>query len=536
MDRMRGGGTDSIIVIGDAASAERYGPLLPGLSAARVATWEVEFRPETLAGKQGMRYFRTAAQHVATLPRLSGQRVKIDLPGVRQGLRLAIDTLRESEDGVVTYAGRIEFEMAWLFTLTIDFDHAVGAFYMDDRVFLLTVEENTGALLHEVDLSRVPRNRQTDELGNDSLAPSLLQSSLCSNYTENSFNGNVRVLFLYTPDVSSGITTLVNSIVAQFNQIALNSGVDPKNYISIAGIQQLSSNLDGRCWGSGFVSSSSVMGMMRDGTAPFANLSQWMGQSSADMAFLITSVDPNADTGGGCYITEQLENYGRIGGIAWVKDPNLPYGASTNTFALGDLTAIHEIGHVLGGRHQPGGTPDPDCARGYIQPGSNPSWITVVGEYALGTSCAFDPDDPPAQQTCTRIPLFSNKDPNITYQSQGTGNSSHDMATALNMTMTEVAGWTSYGIPTPGAVAWLDASSNCYWMNNISWAAVSGTQVYQLFKSSTSGFQSSSLIYHGSSTNIWDLGPGYYKVRACNGSGCGQLSSAVQADYFPGCL
>lgn len=94
---------------------------------------------------------------------------------------------------------------------------------------------------------------------------------------------------------------------------------------------------------------------------------------------------------------------------------------SADTYALGDLTALHEIGHTLGGQHTYEARPtasqftlgdDSHGIDGVAGVGADAvEWQTIMGGYrpvdALG--CKFDfAVTGPEMQPCERLPYFSN--------------------------------------------------------------------------------------------------------------------------------
>jgi hypothetical protein len=79
-----------------------------------------------------------------------------------------------------------------------------------------------------------------------------------------------------------------------------------------------------------------------------------------------------------------------------------------------------------------------------------------------------------------------------------------------------------------------------YGLNEARWNAVSTAENYQLLRSHYSNFSSPSVLYFGPATSV-DVTVAinqtlYLKVRACNGSGCSDLSAQKTATYYNGCL
>ena len=356
------------------------------------------------------------------------------------------------------------------------------------------------------------------------------------------------MLFYYTPWVDNdyNASLLIANIVAEFNLSTYNSGVDPKNYISVADATNIQTNfeLDPIC---SCCDRFEITNKMRDHAAPFGQLPLEMQIAYADVALLL--------------FPERCEELGpaeqdRFGGgvpITHSMSAPVPYATSSAGFALGDLTAPHELGHVLGGGHQQGNpfgpvTGTPDCARGFLEPNvpqhEQATWQTVMGGY--GGNCTFLWfEDPPWDQNCVRIPLWSN--PDVYYQGKPTGAMDSPpladafMARALNMTMPDVAEWTSYPHAAPATPTLSSNWSGCYGLYQMSWTSQTHAEHYQLLRYDPGGQQWSILAYHGTGTSTSVVvpqsdGSWLLAVRACNGSGCSSLSSSVGVTWHSQCL
>ena len=148
---------------------------------------------------------------------------------------------------------------------------------------------------------------------------------------------------------------------------------------------------------------------------------------------------------------------------------------------------------------------------------------------------------------CVRLPLWS--DPTKTYNGETRGVTytsdtqtpfSADMVSALEIQMPIAAVFESYPYSAPTTPGnFRVVSEQCYGQSIAFWNSVSTAENYQLLRSYNSNFSNPEVIYFGSSTsfyvNISQGQPWYMKVRACNGSGCGDLSAQKIALYVPTC-
>lgn len=162
--------------------------------------------------------------------------------------------------------------------------------------------------------------------------------------------------------------------------------------------------------------------------------------------------------------------------------------------------------------------------------------MTVMGGYV---QCPFDDTQPdPTQQPCTRLPVWSNA---FTFHDgEPVGSVDANMGIALQMTMPTAAGWDAFPTPKPQAAPNASVLPGfCLGFNDIFWSAVASAEVYQLVESVNSGFSFDPLEFFGADTghfvNIPQGQTRYYRVRGCNGSGCGPWSNTVSASYYNGC-
>jgi hypothetical protein len=333
------------------------------------------------------------------------------------------------------------------------------------------------------------------------------------------------MLVLYTPAVASrnDISLLVSSIIAQTNASLSVSGVAGTNYLTLADLEPLSGNLStfgARCRGELYDDA-----IARDGE--FSDLDTRLANADADVVLILVTTE----TG----YTECEFGSGRFGGVAAYHNAGEPFAFSTDTYALGDLTAPHELGHVFGGDHEGGSFGALSYAQGYAI--STCDWQTMMGGYIL---CPFDFGEPdPNQQPTARLPRWSN--PSLSYMGQATGTSTQNMSAALDIQMPIVSAWEA-DPSAPGAGSGFGVSSwLCYGTHSAYWSSVSGATHYQLMASTSSSFTSPYLVTFSGGTsavfNIAQYETLYLRVRACNAGGCGSYSSqAVADDYYTTCI
>jgi hypothetical protein len=235
--------------------------------------------------------------------------------------------------------------------------------------------------------------------------------------------------------------------------------------------------------------------------------------------------------------------------------PNQPNTEGTQPFAVvadnyatssGDLTATHEIGHVLGGHHTADiatQAPVPIRARGYtkifpaigiqIQP-----FQTIMGSYGI-LGCPFNGPGPTFTFVCPRIAYFSNPDLDLPNTNLELGAPDRDMSDWLETGMSVVSNWTGNPTNVPAIPTLSVTSAQCGGTNHLDWNAVITATEYKLYDSTDPLFSNPNLSYNGTDTSFTvDVGFGqtwYLRVKSCNAAGCSKYSNQVSADYFIGC-
>ncbi|MBK9266167.1 MAG: hypothetical protein IPM54_41065 [Polyangiaceae bacterium] len=348
---------------------------------------------------------------------MPGAQIEFALPEGGHAV-LVINTVQELLPGITTFSGHVADDEFSDFTFSIEDGKLVGSIRQGTHAWL--VRPHSGSKLHmlrSVDRTMVPRSEPSMEHDDALEAPSLPPS------TSLVVGGNVRVLFLYANNVPYA-NSLVSNIVSAFNNSLSSSAVSSNNKITIAGVQQVASSFAG-------MTRLAIRNAMGSRAAPFTNIDASMASTYADIAFLLVQEDSTVAVG-------EMPGYGRVGGVAYNYDKANPFALSTDDYALGDLTALHEIGHVFGGKHE--NDPNGGIARPVVA--ANDTWMTIMGGYI---DCQFN--GLPA--SCVRLNRWSN--PDQYYQGIPLGVAGQrDMESWLESSMPVVSGWRAE--PPPPAI------------------------------------------------------------------------------------
>ena len=430
-------------------------------------------------------------------------------------LELVITRVERLLPGVQTFGGRVEGDPDSHFVFSVEGETLVGTVHAEGYVW--QVEPQADSPLHvirQLDAELLPRpdDARGDDLdlhGPASPAAELDATSLPPETVAS--NGEVRVLFLHASNVPNAAAKSTN-IVSAFNDSLAISGVSGNNSITMTGVVAVANDFSGQ-------TRASIVLQMGNRSGPFANIDALMDAHFADVAFLL--IDEQANVAG-------ETSFGRVGGVAFGSDPARPFGLSTDDYALGDLTALHELGHVFGGRHE-------DFASGSCRPVVNVGlqWMTVMGGYI---SCPFT--GLPATG-CVRLNRWSNPAQTYNGVALGVANQS-DMESCLEASMPDASNWGLDLPPIPAAPTPLvRQSEQCYGLYEISWASVAAASEYRLYASTSSTFNSPFLVYGGALTskliNV-SSGTWYLRAQACNISGCSGYTPQVSATRIGGCL
>jgi|GEM_PF-5389178 len=378
-----------------------------------------------------------------------GSSVYIPLPGFNQTSTLLIKKIDHNIKGVITISGAIEGINNSTFVISKEKERVLGSIRFKGFTYIIepTSADDNRHIINKLDRFKLLQN-ENDVIAYDSsdqpfnnktrsqvqnFVP-LLKDSISINKPE----GVVKVLFLYANDVEGN--TLAANVVTEFNNIAEISLVSLTNRIESAGEAQLintnfiDSNLPPYI---GTRSRVDVLNSMKSKSKELTDIDIRMKSVGADIAVLFIKADQDPALA-----------LGRVGGVAAGIDNSLfPYAVVTDDYALGDLTAVHEIGHLLGGAHalplEVGGIDK--YQRGHGVEDVNGLWQTIMGGYV--NTCVFDEIASSVNQPCERLGYFSN--PNITLPpitgGQPIGHKKYaNMTSVLNMTMPSIAQWGTF--------------------------------------------------------------------------------------------
>lgn len=442
-----------------------------------------------------------------------GSELELALPDDDEAV-LVVDAVHELLPGVTTFEGHLADDETADFTFSIEGGKLVGSIRRSHNAWLVDPHAGSGLyMMRMIDRTMLPKDephmeyqeeeaipKEPDDPGYPSLPTSMIVGS-----------GKVRVLFLYANNVPNANVQAAN-IVTAFNSSLATSLVAPNNYIELAGVQQVASSFNG-------LSRQTIRNAMSSRSAPFTTIDADMTNTYADIAFLLVQEDATA---------VDYPVYGRIGGIAYISNPANPFALSTDDYALGDLTALHEIGHILGGRHENDGAGG--IAHGFVSP--DDTWMTIMGGYI---ACPFT--GLPA--TCVRLARWSNPDQLCMGIPCGTPGYA-DMESHLESSMPTVSGWRAEPPAPPAAPNPLvKQSGNCFGDFWMSWAAQPSATQYQLYRSTSNTFSSPVLLYSGADTDSIEIdvfGTWYLRARACNAGGCSGWTNQVSATRSNQCL
>ena len=493
------------------------------LGKAEQGRWLAFIHPQALALVGGT---RKRGVDSSTGPAV-GVRFAVDLPE-RGRLELVVDNLTEVVDGVTTMTGSLADEADGDFVLSLEGDKLLGTIEEGTHIWLIEPDERGPHLLRKVHRGLIPRVPDDEDYRIPQETSEPRMRSVKSAPTPLSgTNGGVDVLFLYASNVTNP-SLRASDIVGRFTLVRNNSLISTNNSITSVGVYPVSSNFSG-------LKRSAVIAKMEYRTAPFTQIDDWMLHTNADVSFLLLAEDPT--------VSGDVAGYGRVGGLADIYSSGYPFGLSTVTYALGDNSAIHELGHVFGGHQED--YPHSISYVGAEGEGSNHpvvapncSWMTIMGGYTTQSGCPFV--GLPA--TTVRINYFSN--PALNPAAAG-GNvigvvGAADMESVLESSMPTVSAWRNNGgISMPAAPNSMShLNLQCWGDNIISWASVSGATQYKVFQSTRADFAAPTQVYQGSglSVGVWVPTSGaYHRVHACNSTGCSNWTGTEYAPWFNGC-
>jgi hypothetical protein len=456
---------------------------------------------------------------------MSGQQISLKLPGIIKPVLLNVENVQNLIPGedVVTYTGHLSNDSYDFFTLSISKDGVMAKINYGKYIYII---KPLAGPAHKHSVAQLEKSLMIKDTGDDVVKTNKKINT--KNYVQKSGSGsgNVKVLF-YTSNGVWYSSLYVSTIVSEMNAALTRSGVSSNNYISSAGLISINSSFIGQCKGT-------ILNKMTDATNEFSNIDQDLITYGADAASLLVSTYTGQDCGFG-----SVGIFGRVGGLAQGYFKNDPFTVVADFYALGDLTALHEIGHTLGGGHASGpnigATSYSNGLINFDHQNPNNSWQTMMGSYGDFTDdCIFSGPI----SSCERINYFSN--PSLSYNGVALGSSTKNMKQWLNIGMPIVSGWRGAPVPLPNAPNPISSNNEaCFGLNSVTWTAQSGATEYKLYKSTSSSFTSPVLLYFGSNTTTLanvNSGTWYLRAQACNASGCSAYSNQVTAFRYNGCL
>lgn len=443
-----------------------------------------------------------------------GSQIEIALPNDDQVV-LVVDAVQQLLPSVKTFSGHLVDDENADFVFSIEDGRLVGSIRQEERVWL--IEPHAAAdqhMIRAVDRTMLPKDENDVDHQQGQAAPTGLEAPAQPVLPTSTIvgSGNVRILFLYANNVANANAQAANIVTAFNNSLSL-SGVSANNYLTLAGVQQVASSFNGQ-------SRTTIRNAMGSRSAPFASIDTAMADTYADIAFLLVQEDATA---------VDYPALGRIGGVAYIFNQANPFALSTDDYALGDLTALHEIGHIFGGQHENAG-----AGAGIARPvvAIDDTWMTIMGAYA---ECPFV--GLPA--TCVRLNRWSN--PALTHMGIPIGVAGQrDMESHLENAMPIVSGWRAEPPAPPAAPNPLvKQPESCFGLFGMSWAAQPSATSYQLYRSTSNTFSNPAMLYSGADLDtLIDVTSGtwYLRARACNAGGCSGWTNQVSATRLNVCL
>lgn len=350
--------------------------------------------------------------------------LSIQLPNIIGETQLEIKKIDHNIKNIVTYSGIVSGVEASSFLISLEENKILANIKINHQTYIIEPADTNADthILHKINHSWLPQDNEDYVFLTDSDEKKPIRKPHSNPQSSKSTN-NIRVLFLYANDVNNA-DMRASQVITEFNNALNRSLVNPLNRLVSAGTAQLIND---------DFSSKSRLNIINDMASRknvFTDIDIRMQSVEADIVLLFIKADISSN---------------KVGGIAINYEQNNPFALTTDTYALTDLTAVHEIGHVLGGNHAVG-SPDnganPIDDRAHGVSGDNGNWQTIMGGYDF--NCTFDFALGGAAQPCKRLNYFSNPaitPPPIT-QGQPIGNvKTADMESVLETTMPIVSGW-----------------------------------------------------------------------------------------------
>jgi len=463
---------------------------------------------------------------------LTGQKVIIQLPDQRELQKLKVNTVYYDKNlDVTTYTGIVNDDKYSNFTLSVEKQKLIGTITKGQNLFTIkpVMRDTKRHTIAWIDKSLIIPYHDAEEKSESKTTINAEQADIkvYSPYNK------VRILYLFGTNVSNP-NALAANITATFNTALYNSGVNYKNSLMTAEVQVLPTDFGTDC-------RSAMKSKMKNRNSYFYDIDTRRANAFADIVVSVAKGNVNfICTGFSPY-------YGRIGGEAqlFLQSSN-PWATFSDNYALGDLTATHEIGHIFNARH----ANDANTLSQRAIVSNDSTQQTTMGGYQYGNCNFVFSSGGVASQSCVRLNVFSNHRPyndNIFYPRQFNDGSfmgaygyhnERDVASYLqNTAFPTVANYVANPPPPPNSPTLSVQSEYCYGLNSFTWSSVANATEYRLYRSNYSWFAYPSLAYSGSLTTAFSnvSGTNYFKVQACNAGGCSAYSNRVTASYYNGC-
>ncbi|WP_223788812.1 zinc-dependent metalloprotease family protein [Marinicella meishanensis] len=361
----------------------------------------------------------------------------LPLPGITQKISLYVEHIDHHIHGIKTLTGIIDRFPNANFTISVEGSRALGNLRISGSSYIIEPISKSSAASHRIYRAIFPEDRKHNYLsqilpqGHDQQSKEVNFQNKNEGAKPSPTVHDVSVLFLYANNVTDA-NMLASNVVTKFNQVLQNSevGFNQSHKISIAGpAQMINSDFLGD-------TREDIVNLMSSKSELFSDIEIRRDHVGADLVFLFVK-------------TELGPTFERVGGAANTFFPESPYGVSTDTYALGDLTAIHEIGHMLGGIHPEDSKPDINNSLNHGLIDANNQWQTIMGGYNEDDGCVLDTSVAPEKQTCRRIEYFSNPalNPAVAGGQYIGNNHSANMKSTLELTIPQAANWGSISSP-----------------------------------------------------------------------------------------
>ena len=391
-------------------------------------------------------------------------------------------------------------------TIVLNEDNLHGVIDYGGKIFHITKMDEKYYAVYEVSPNALPRTN--DEPKSEMVRCS---TSDCVDYGQNamststqssSTHSNIRILAVYTTDARDKLSGDANSaarLVVMANDVSqafANNAIDGSVSIDLVATNYINyqESSNGHLQIIHDVQSDPTVIAMRD-------------YYGADVVAIMVAAE------GYCGLVESI-------------------GANTNNafFTIKtdctDYTFPHELGHLLGARHNP-----EDDSTGTF----NHGYLDTTNEFKTIMSLNFD------QNCCTRIGYFSTPGQFHNGDVIGTASTHDNKRQVLDYAPTA----SSFKSKTTASVDMPSLSVRpeyCYGYNNATWTEEYGdpSVSYKLYRSSSSSMSSKLLVYNGTArfytVNLVSANDmPYFAVEACDSLGCSTLSQSKKAKYINSC-